>query len=336
MVATLLTLLATCFQTCAGPTCSPTSFYTYPRDVVVRSSWTVPLSVPVESTPAWSWQRVTKDGIPFYAWGYTDSVGAFNWGSDNPPINRAQYDAAKAAVEKAAKKAEEQAKEPAQAKVPDKPNATDGHATGDVSPVAASYEDRAESARPGPSAPEGTVVKLSNGSKGYGYGVDPFKIHEHAKQREYYYTNAGEDQQSERKRDIHLTLIGSKEDRDKVLEDLKSDAELKAAASRAMIQDYDPGDWEVDPSLNFPTGGKPDILIQAQDGSVLWRANNYKDVGPEGLTEALRKADPSYDPSKDPQPGGDGGPKLPLGSKEMWIAIGAVIVLLMLLPTRSD
>jgi hypothetical protein len=290
----------------------------------------------------WSWKQVAWEGTPFYAWGYTDLDGSFCWGLDNPAVNREQFNKAVAAKAKTATpkaKAKEVPKPAAPALAP-----VVGSMSGDtktshsIQPIAEDVSKGpavAAMGSPAPSAPSATIVKLNNGTDGYDYGVNPFKIHESAqKASDYYYTNASDDEAKPSK-ELHLTVIGPKADRAQVMSDLASNAALKAAASRAWVQEYEPGDWEIDPALKFPTGGNPDILIQSADGAVLWRTSSYQDVGPEGLTEALRKADPNYDPSRDPQPGNDGGPSLPWFSKEVWIGVVAV-ALLILLPSRSD
>jgi len=88
-----------------------------------------------------------------------------------------------------------------------------------------------------------------------------------------------------------LTIIGNQEERAKVL------AALSPEASRYLIKAYDPSDWAV-ARAGFKTDGHPMIYVQASDGTVLHRQHRFCDA--KQLAEALRKADPSYDPAKDP------------------------------------
>jgi hypothetical protein len=86
-----------------------------------------------------------------------------------------------------------------------------------------------------------------------------------------------------------LTVIGSAEERQKVLAGLP--AEVR---DRFLVKDYAPDHWAVK-GAGFKTDGHPTVYVQAADGKVLHR----QDDG-EGVVEAVRKADPNYDPRKDP------------------------------------
>jgi hypothetical protein len=88
-----------------------------------------------------------------------------------------------------------------------------------------------------------------------------------------------------------LTIIGSKEERAQAL------AALPAEASRYLVKAYDRTDWAV-ARAGFKTDGHPTIYVQAPDGTVLHRQDTFADA--KQLAEALRKADPTYDPAKDP------------------------------------
>jgi hypothetical protein len=120
---------------------------------------------------------------------------------------------------------------------------------------------------------------------------------------------------------LHLTIIGQDADRAAVLNDIKSHPAFEGLRDRLLVQDYKPGEWAIDPSLGFRQDGKPTIVIQEpkgphdpKGGRVLWRSKDYR-MGPEGLAEAIRKADPDYRPDKDPGPanGPMAGMKCPLG-----------------------
>jgi len=98
---------------------------------------------------------------------------------------------------------------------------------------------------------------------------------------------------------LRLTVIGTEADRRRVLDDLKS--RLADIASQCLVQDYSPDHWAV-ARAGFYTAGKPTIYVQAPDGKVLHRQDDYTD-GAEGLRlafEQLRKPDPDYRPDKDP------------------------------------
>jgi hypothetical protein len=103
-----------------------------------------------------------------------------------------------------------------------------------------------------------------------------------------------------------LTIIGSDDERKAVTDDLNKHPLLSPLASNLLVRDYRPDHWHV-ARAGFVTAGHPSIYLQATDGKVLHRTAVYE--GPEKLAEAIRKADPHYDPSKDPdlnkiKPGG--------------------------------
>ncbi len=96
---------------------------------------------------------------------------------------------------------------------------------------------------------------------------------------------------------LRLTIIGSEAERKKVTDDLKQNPLLMPLTLQLMVRDYAPEHWHVARS-GFVTTGHPTIYLQAPDGKVLHRSENY--AGPAQLAEAIRKADPNYDPKKDP------------------------------------
>ena len=95
----------------------------------------------------------------------------------------------------------------------------------------------------------------------------------------------------------HLTIIGSKEETKPVLEDLESNVALTGYKGKLLVQVYKPDCWAA-ARAGFKTDGKPSIYLQAPGGKVLHRQDGYK--GPLLLAAAIRKADPNYDPAKDP------------------------------------
>jgi hypothetical protein len=96
---------------------------------------------------------------------------------------------------------------------------------------------------------------------------------------------------------LRLTVIGPRPLRDPVLNDLEKNPQLAQLRPRLLIQGYDPGHWAIRPG--FVQSGQPTIYLQAPSGKVLHRQDDYKG-GPEALYAAIRKADPNYDPRKDP------------------------------------
>jgi hypothetical protein len=97
---------------------------------------------------------------------------------------------------------------------------------------------------------------------------------------------------------LRLTVIGPEGDRRQVLDDLKGP--LSDLAGQCLVQDYPPEHWAV-AQAGFYTAGKPTIYVQAPDGTVLHRQDDYAD-GPEGLRQAfqrVRKPDPNYRPDRD-------------------------------------
>ena len=103
---------------------------------------------------------------------------------------------------------------------------------------------------------------------------------------------------------LRLTVIGSDVERKQVLNDVQTNPVLSPLKDTLLVQDYAPTEWETRPG--FANGGHPTIYLQAPDGKVLYHRDDYQQ-GPEGIAGAVRKADPKYDPAKDP----NGSPSLP-------------------------
>jgi hypothetical protein len=96
---------------------------------------------------------------------------------------------------------------------------------------------------------------------------------------------------------LRLTVIGPKQSRQLVLEDLKRTPDLQGLLKEFLLKDYDPEDWEVSRS-GFYTKGSPTIYVQAPSGKVLHRQDAY--TGPGDLAAVLRKANDQYKPEADP------------------------------------
>lgn len=135
---------------------------------------------------------------------------------------------------------------------------------------------------------------------------------------------------------MRMTLIGSKTDTGKVLSDLASDSNLAALKDKVLVQSYlypDPATDSMLKHCGFVCEGSPSIYLQTPDGKVRHRQAAYD--GPAKLAEAIRKADPTYDPAKDPdltKPAPAPAPApLTGGSPTTWIlaALGGFIALLL-------
>lgn len=119
---------------------------------------------------------------------------------------------------------------------------------------------------------------------------------------------------------LRLTIIGPEAERKRVLDDLNGP--LATLAKDFVIQSYEPTNWAV-ARYGFVCSGAPTIYAQAPDGKVLHRQDDYRD-GASGLQralEAIRKADPSYEPAKDPDLR-----KAPAGKAPTWLLIAFAVV----------
>jgi hypothetical protein len=97
---------------------------------------------------------------------------------------------------------------------------------------------------------------------------------------------------------VRLTVIGADSDRRTVAADLDAHPALKALKEKLVVQSYPPSHWAV-AGAGFRTDGRPTIYLQAPDGQVLHRQDDYAG-GADRLAAAIRRADPNYDPAKDP------------------------------------
>jgi hypothetical protein len=96
---------------------------------------------------------------------------------------------------------------------------------------------------------------------------------------------------------MRLTLIGPEADRKRVQTDLGSAGPLAEFKGQFVLQSYTADHWAVE-DVGFKLDGKPTIYLQSPDGKVLLRVDAYE--GPEDLAGKLRRANPLYDPDKDP------------------------------------
>jgi hypothetical protein len=99
---------------------------------------------------------------------------------------------------------------------------------------------------------------------------------------------------------LRLTIVGDDAFRKKVKDDLAAHPALAEWRDKLLVQDYAPKHWAVD-----GVGFAPGITLQSPavaDGKapVLFRMTAY--TSPETLAGAIRKADPNYQPERDPDP----------------------------------
>jgi hypothetical protein len=129
---------------------------------------------------------------------------------------------------------------------------------------------------------------------------------------------------------MRLTVVGDDTLRKQVLGDLSSHPELMKLRDRLLVQDYAPDHWAVN-----GVGFAPGVSLQGpprKDGkaAVLFRFASY--AGPEALAGAIRKADPHYQPERDPDPA-RASPSIPVNLSQVppaaWVLGGLVIALLL-------
>lgn len=96
-----------------------------------------------------------------------------------------------------------------------------------------------------------------------------------------------------------LVMVGAKEACDRLESDFASSPALAPYRDKFRLQTYPPG---FDQLARFDREGRPlypdGLCIVATDGQELHRQASY--AGPEQLAEALRQADPTYNPANTP------------------------------------
>lgn len=95
---------------------------------------------------------------------------------------------------------------------------------------------------------------------------------------------------------LRITVIGDPNWRS-VVEDFARHPALASYKDKVVAAWYAPDHWAI-ARQGFVTSGRPTIYVQAPDGTVLHRQDDYQG-GAEALAEALRKIDPNYRPEKD-------------------------------------
>jgi len=136
---------------------------------------------------------------------------------------------------------------------------------------------------------------------------------------------------------LRLTIIGAEPERKTVLRDLSTHPALMPYRLHLLVQDYPADHWAVKTG-GFYADGKPTIYLQAPTGMVLHRQVDYLD-GAEGLAVAIRKADPSYDPKKDPdtrKPGILSGLGIDLDTRTLVLLAAAAVGLFLFFRSPSS
>ncbi len=85
---------------------------------------------------------------------------------------------------------------------------------------------------------------------------------------------------------VRLTLIGSAEDRKRVMDDLDSHPGLKNLKPNLLVQAYDPTDTRVS-KRGFVVDGKPSIYIMDPSGKVLARNTDGEYYGADNLAYSI-------------------------------------------------
>jgi hypothetical protein len=127
---------------------------------------------------------------------------------------------------------------------------------------------------------------------------------------------------------IRFTVIGSVEQRRQVLKDLDAHPALSAFKELFVVNAYSPEQWAVS-RAGFVTNGTPTIYVQAPDGTVLHRQDDYVG-GADSLAAALgrsaeRKPNPDYQPAKDP----DRRKTDPVSDPWLWLALAGGVVFIL-------
>lgn len=98
-------------------------------------------------------------------------------------------------------------------------------------------------------------------------------------------------------RKMRLTVVADEATRKAVLADLATHPALKDVRGAVLVTAYPPDHWVVK-----ELGLAPGLTLQPAGtvSPVLWRMRTY--AGPAALAEAIKKADPNYNPDLDPDP----------------------------------
>ena len=111
----------------------------------------------------------------------------------------------------------------------------------------------------------------------------------------------GASAETDRPPDVFVTVIGSKEERQRARAELERDAEfgqLRAAmGDRMAVHYYDPAAPMVK-KVGLPDGGHPDVIVQDATGGEVKRWHENPGAGP--VVKEVRKLNPDYKPGGKP------------------------------------
>lgn len=85
----------------------------------------------------------------------------------------------------------------------------------------------------------------------------------------------------------HLTIVGSADERQRVLRDLDQAPALSEFKGQLHVQAYGPDHWAVQQRLLLPLGDGVTLFVRDATGTELARLDGYSDA--EGLADRLRK-----------------------------------------------
>jgi hypothetical protein len=125
---------------------------------------------------------------------------------------------------------------------------------------------------------------------------------------------------------LRVTVMSTNpEDRKQAIQDLRmGNGPLASFKDKILVRGTSPDNWDVKQvglASETLSQGKPSVVMQEPSGKVIFATTKYT---PEKAADALRKANPNFDPSKVP---GLGSGKCPAGfTHEDWPAIIGIAV----------
>lgn len=282
-------LLVAMLGQCSGGVCPTPMTFSMPMQ---QFQATLPVSIQaptVDRTRAWH-STLNPDGSTSWVWGWREGDQVAFYRSEQPPADPRPSKPTAAVL--------------APSKAEPKPVATVEPVT--IPPkIAPAPDPPAPAPAPAP-APTHVVGALPAFAT---TGVDRSKLAlvegyqtSHAEGQRFIETIHGDTRVPDDRNKPHLTVIGSPEDTAPVMAALKGSGPLSKLAPEMHVQAYEPDSAYVK-GLGFQTG-KPSITLQV-GSKVVHRQLDFEG-GERALVSAieksgaLRKADPNYQPDKDP------------------------------------
>lgn len=143
---------------------------------------------------------------------------------------------------------------------------------------------------------------------------------------------------------LRVTLVGTKEECDRVHTDIDTHAAFAPLREKILVQCYRPDEWQV-AKVGLAGGGHPTVWVQAPapaggKSRALHRQDDYAD-GPAGLAYAIGQAvgakrdpDPNFDPKKVPDLRKVPSPDAPSDVTPLAVVGGAVVLLVLFAVAR--